>query len=195
MSLNVLIVAEDYRDDQYILKPLVTSLLDAIEKPNATVRMCRDPFVRGVDEVLKEETIQAVIQDNQLVDLYLLIVDRDGDEREKSGRLRAREDDAEAVLRTDQQLLGEQAHQEIEVWLLAAQDDLPNDWSWTNVRAEPDPKEFYYDPYAEEKGIADRNPAGGRELLGRAIPGNYPRVRQLCEEVATLEDRVRAEVT
>jgi hypothetical protein len=51
MSLNVLIVAEDYRKDEYILKPIVTSMLEEVGKPRANVRVCRNPMIeRGTLE-------------------------------------------------------------------------------------------------------------------------------------------------
>ncbi len=195
MSLNVLVIAEDYRLDQYILKPLVSSLLDEIGKPHATVEMCRDPFITGVDQALDTEKLEDVIRTNPLVDLYLLLVDRDGDENDKSDSLREREDVAERILRSAQHFLGGQAHQEVEVWLLAAHDDLPRDWNWSDVRAEPNAKATYYWPYATRKGVGNKDPANGREPLGQAIPGNYSRVRQLCDEVRALESRVAATVT
>ena len=52
MSLNVLIVAEDYRKDEYILKPIVNSMLEEIGKPRANVRVCRDPLIGGVEDAL-----------------------------------------------------------------------------------------------------------------------------------------------
>lgn len=195
MSLNVLVIAEDYRLDQYVLKPLVSSLLDEIGKPHATVEMCRDPFITGVNQALDPEKIEDVIRTNPLVDLYLLLVDRDGDDDEKSDQLREREALAEEILRGAQHFLGGQAHQEVEVWLLAAHDDLPSDWNWSDVRAEPNAKESYYRPYATQKGVGNEEPANGREPLGRDIPGNYSRVQQLCDEVQELEHRVAATVT
>lgn len=195
MSLNVLVIAEDYRLDQYILKPLVSSLLDEAGKPNATVEMCRDPFITGVDQALDTDQIEDVIRTNPLVDLYLLLVDRDGDDNEKSDQLREREAFAGEILRRAQRFLGGQAHQEVEVWLLAAHDDLPSDWNWSGVRSEPNAKETYYRPYAARKGVGNKNPANGREPLGQDIPSNYSRVRQLCDEVRELEERVAMTVT
>lgn len=190
MSLNVLIIAEDYRYDQYILKPIVQSMLDEVGKSNANVRICRDPMIEGVEQALDESTVEEVIQTNPLVDLYLLIVDRDGDAREKSNRLKARENDAQSMLRDTQTFLGSQAYQEVEVWLLAGQGDLPSDWNWTEVRSEPHPKEIYYDAYVANKDFANV-PGDGRKSLGRTAGAAYrTRVRMKCPEVQDLEDRV-----
>ena len=190
MSLNVLIITEDYRHDQYVLKPIVRSLLSEVGKSNANVKICKDPMIGGVEEALDREMVRDVILTNPQVDLYLLVVDRDGDKREKSDRLQAREKEAESLLRDNQVLFGEQAHQEVEVWLLAGQDDLPTDWNWQNVRDEPHPKELYYDPYVEQKGLRN-SPGKGRKRLGKVAGANYrTRVRNLCCEVQNLEKRV-----
>ena len=168
------------------------ALLAEIGKPNANVRMCREPLVRGANHILNQAIIEDVVLTNPQVDLYVLIVDRDGDNRDKSGKLRAREDDARGILLDKQNLVGSQAHQEVEVWLLAAQSDLPSEWGWTDVRREPQAKEVYFETYAKQNGFDTRDNAMGREVLGRAVSSKYIRVRQLCDEVEDLENRVAA---
>lgn len=195
MSLNVLIIAEDFRYDHHVVKPLVSELFAEVGKPNANVQMCTDPVVRGANQVLNPSIIEDVVVTNPQVDLYVLVVDRDGDDRDKAGKLQAREDDARQILRDTQDLLGSQAHQEVEVWLLAAQHDLPTAWNWSDVRSEPHAKEVYFQPYANQKGFDGGDNAMGREVLGRAVSGNYTRVRQLCAEVQNLEGRVADIVT
>lgn len=189
MSLNVLIVAEDYRKDEYILKPIVTSMLEEVGKPRANVRVCRDPLISGVENALDSETIEDVILTNPQYDLFLLLVDRDA-EPNRAERLETAEANAEEVTRQRQALLAGQAHQEVEVWLLAGQDDLPNEWNWADVRAERQAKERYYDPYVREKTLTN-SPGGGRKPLGQVAGSNYAdRVRKFCDEVQDLEARV-----
>lgn len=189
MSLNVLIVAEDYRKDQYILKPIVTSMLEHVGKPRANVRVCRDPLIGGVEDALDRKTIEDVILTNPQYDLFLLLVDRDA-EPHRDERLATAEANAADVTRQQQVVLADQAHQEVEVWLLAGQNDLPNEWDWANVRAERQAKERYYDPYVAQRTLTN-SPGGGRKPLGQTAGTNYvSRVRQLCDEVQALEDRV-----
>ncbi len=189
MSLNVLIVAEDYRRDEYILKPIVTSMLKEVGKPQANVRVCRDPLISGVEDALDPETIEDVILTNPQYDLFLLLVDRDA-EPTRHERLETAEANAEQVARQRQVLLAGQAHQEVEVWLLAGQDDLPNEWNWADVRDERQAKEQYYGPYVAQKTLTN-SPGGGRKPLGEVAGSNYAnRVRRLCDEVQNLEDRV-----
>lgn len=193
MSLNVLIIAEDYRNDQYILKPIVGSMLESVGKPHANVRVCRDPMIGGVEDALDPDTIEDVISTNPLFDLYLLLVDRDADPN-RHERLEEAEDTADAHTRPTQAFLGGQAHQEVEVWLLAGQNDLPNEWNWSAVRADPQPKERYYEPYVEQKTLTN-SPGGGRKPLGQTAGVNYAaRVRPLCDEVQDLEERVAVTV-
>jgi hypothetical protein len=189
MSLNVLIIAEDYRNDQYILKPIVNSMMEYVGKPNANVRVCKDPMIGGVEDALDTKTIEEVVATNPLFDLYLLLVDRDADPNRRE-RLDAAENTASSLTRSAQVFLGGQAYQEVEVWLLAGQHDLPTEWDWANVRAERQAKEQYYDPYVEQKTLTN-SPGGGRKPLGQNAGANYAdRVRQLCNEVEALEGRV-----
>jgi hypothetical protein len=189
MSLNVLIVAEDYRKDEYILKPIVNSMLKEVGKPRANVRVCRDPMISGVDDALNPETIEDVILTNPQYDLFLLLVDRDA-EPNRDERLETAETNADEAKGQRQVFFAGQAYQEVEVWLLAGQDDLPNEWNWADVRAERQAKEQYYDPYVAKKTLTN-SPGGGRKPLGQVAGSNYTnRVRQLCDEVQDLEDRV-----
>jgi hypothetical protein len=191
MSLNVLIVAEDYRNDQYILKPIVDSMLEQVGKPNANVRVCRDPMIGGVEDALDSETVEEVVNINPLFDLYLLVVDRDAKDSREERLARVEANAAEHTRRTQSFLAG-QAHQEVEVWLLAGQPDVPDalEASWADVRDERQAKERYYDPYVKQKTLTN-SPGGGRKPLGRTAGSNYSdRVRQFCDEVRALEQRV-----
>ena len=173
--------------------PIVTSMLEHVGKPRANVRVCRDPLIAGVNDALDRETIEDVIRTNPQYDLFLLLVDRDA-ESHRNERLEAAEANAADVTRQQQVLLAGQAQQEVEVWLLAGQNDLPTDWNWTNVRAERQAKERYYDPYVAQK-TRTNSPGGGRKPLGQTAGSNYAnRVRQLCDEVQALEHRVSGAV-
>ncbi len=59
--MNVLIIPEDFRKDQYILKPIVEALMAAIDKPHANVRVCQDPLLGGVAEALKWDRIKEIL--------------------------------------------------------------------------------------------------------------------------------------
>lgn len=186
--MNVLIVPEDFRKDQYMLKPIIWAMMKELGKAKAKVRVCQDPLLGGVSEALKWENIQAILDRYRMVDLFLLCVDRDG----KSGRqnsLRNLEQKSQEILKERQVFLAENAWQEIEVWVLAGH-SLPKDWNWQDIRAEVDPKEAYFLPFAEQQGLLS-SPGEGRKSLAESA--NYQRICQLCpEDFANLEHRVRA---
>lgn len=96
----------------------------------------------------------------------------------------------DALAETDRVFLAETAWQEVEVWALAGATDLPKSWRWQEIRAELDPKERYFQVYAQSRGLAG-GPYDGREVLGREAASRYARVRKLCpEDVERLETRV-----
>lgn len=90
--MNVLVIPEDFRKDQYMLKPIVAAMLDWIGVA-ARVEICQDPLLGGVTEALKRERIKDIIEQySWKVQLFLLCVDRDGNAPSVSaGRSRARD--------------------------------------------------------------------------------------------------------
>jgi hypothetical protein len=77
--MNVLVIPEDFRKDQYMLKPIVEAMMKEVGKPKARVRVCQDPLLGGIDQALKWERIEEIINRYKgMVNLFLLCVDRDG---------------------------------------------------------------------------------------------------------------------
>jgi hypothetical protein len=188
--VNVLIIPEDFRKDQHVLKPIVKAMMAACGKPRANVRMCLDPLLGGIDQALDWQRISEILDLNRgMVDLFLLCVDRDG----KAGRRVALdniENLARSVLRAPKTLMAVDAWQEIEVWCLAGLNLLPG-WKWTTIRQEPHPKETYFLPLAEQRRLLDE-PGEGRKTLTIEAVRNYEKIRQRCpEDVTDLEDRIR----
>lgn len=96
------------------------------------------------------------------------------------------------MLRAGRLFLAENAWQELEVWVLAGQDDLPSGWAWSEIRTEPNPKEVYFAPYARNAGVED-GPGAGRKALAEKAAGRFTRIRQLCpEDVGSLCERLQA---
>ena len=186
--MNVLVIPEDFRKDQYILKPIVQAMMVAVGQPRAEVRVCQDPLLGSVAQATRWERIEPIITRYRYrVGLFLLCVDRDGDGNRRAS-LDYLERRAAALLTGDRRFLAEHAWQEIEVWALAGQ-DLPAAWSWPAVRAEPNPKERYYLPYAVQRGLTNE-PAYGRRTLAEEAAQQYERLRQRCPEIAGLEQRL-----
>ena len=112
MSLNVLIILKKiFRKDQYIVSPLMRRMFAEIGKPNANVKVCMDPLMGGVNQAMDWQRIGEVIDMYPLVDIFLLLVDRDGDQNRKAalGRI---ESQAKDKLVETKVFFGENAWQE-----------------------------------------------------------------------------------
>lgn len=142
--MRVLIIPEDPTLDQYILKPVIKAMLEEVGRPRANVEVCSDPILRSVEQAMRWERISGIIDQYPLVDLFLLIVDRDGDEHRRA-RLDNLQEQAATRLPTYRGFFAVHAWQEVEVWALAGCIDLPRAWQWQNIRSERDPKEAYFD--------------------------------------------------
>ena len=174
--MNVLIVPEDFRNDQYLLKPLIERLFADIGKRGVKVKVCQDPLLGGIAAALNVERIREVVEQYKgMMAIFILCVDRDGD----LGR-RARLDNIELELGGERVLFAVNAWEEIETWALAGL-DLSGEWAWADVRAEVDVKEQYFEPLARQRGVSD-GPGRGRKALGEEAARNIPAIRQKCRE-------------
>ena len=174
--MNVLIIPEDFRNDQYILKPLFERLLRSMGKQNARVRVCQDPLLGGIGEAMNLERIAEIVDRyDGMTDIFVLCVDRDGD----TGR-RHRLDDIEKEFGVDRKFLAENAWEELETWVLAGL-DLPRGWRWKDIRAEVQVKEEYFDKLAKKRGVAN-GPGYGRVTLGIEAASQINNIRQKCRE-------------
>ena len=172
--MNVLIIPEDFRNDQYILKPLFDRLVRA--RPSVHILICRDPLLGGVGEALKSENIEYILEKyRNRIDIFILCVDRDGN----TGR-RQRLDQLEARFGNGTSFLAENAWEEIEAWVLAGL-NLPNDWGWVDVRADIHVKEQYFEPLAARRGLTNA-PGGGRKPLGEEASRRISAIRRKCPE-------------
>lgn len=174
--MRVLISPEDFRKDQYILRPLFQRLFASMGKSRIKVIVCEDPLLGGITEALKDARLQEVVDRYRgMIDVFVLCVDRDGE----TGR-RKRLEKIEADFGVQVRFLAENAWEELEVWTLAGLDLLPG-WRWSDVRGEVSVKERYFDVLAEDRGIAG-GPGGGRKRLGEEAARNIATIRQKCPE-------------
>lgn len=187
--MNVLVIPEDFRKDQYILKPIVEAMLAQAGKPRARVRVLTDPLLGGISQALNKERIREIVDRYRgMTHLFLLCVDRDGN----AGRREALDElerFAASLLPGGRFFLAENAWQELEVWALAGI-DLPAEWKWSEVRTEIHPKERFFEPIARERGLHEE-PGGGRKTIALEAARRYSRIRQLCpEDICSLETRI-----
>lgn len=174
--MRVLIIPEDFRKDQYILKPIFERLFRSILKGNARIRVCNDPLLGGVSQALNSDRISEIVERYKgMTNIFILCVDRDG----KEGRWK-RLDQIETEFREAGTFLAVNAWEEIETWALAGL-TLPREWQWEDVRTEIQVKEQYFEPFAARRGLSDK-PGGGRKSLGEEAARNIDAIRQKCIE-------------
>jgi hypothetical protein len=144
----------------------------------------------GISQALNWERISEILERYKgMVDLFLLFVDRDGEEGRKQV-LERLEMQAKNKLPTGKIFLAENAWQEGEVWVLAGH-SLPKNWVWQDIRQETNPKELYFMPFAKQRSLL-AEPGGGRKTLALEAAKQYGRIRQLCpEDVFSLEERIK----
>jgi len=185
--MNVLIIPEDFRNDQYLLQPLFQRLFAAIGKPSARIKVCNDPLLGGVQEALKPARLAEIVEQYEgMTDIFVLCVDRDGEIGRKQ-----RLNQIEGEFGDPQMFLAENAWEELETWTLAGL-DLPSNWTWQEVRAEVHVKERYFDKLANKRGVADAL-GGGRKLLGEEAARRIDAIRQKCpEDFGNLAKRLEA---
>jgi len=186
--MNVLIIPEDFRKDQFMLKPIFEAILREVGKPRANVRVCMDPLLGGIVQALDWERISEIIERYKgMVEVFILAVDRDGIDSRRTTLDNIEEKAAKEF--GPALLYSENAWQELEVWAIAGQ-DLPSDWSWQEIRAEVHPKERYFEPLARLRQV-ENEPGGGRKTLGIEAAKNYRRVKGRCpEDIGALETRL-----
>lgn len=186
--MNILVIPEDFRKDQYILKPLFSRLLRRLGAPNPQVVICRDPLLGGVEEALKIERLAEIINDQRgMTDIFILCVDRDGavERRQRLERIEA-EFEGTCVF------FAENAWEEVETWALAGL-PLPREWRWAEVRAEVQVKERYFEPLAVRRGLVNPTEYSRRGLnsgesrriwqaLGDEAARRVSAIRQKCPE-------------
>ena len=64
--MRILVIPEDFRNDQYILKPLFSRLFESFGKHRARIEICRDPLLGGVSEAIKSRRIQEIVSQHRI---------------------------------------------------------------------------------------------------------------------------------
>lgn len=179
MSLRILVIPEDPTHDQYILKPIVEQLFDDLGK-RARVTVLQNPRLRGVEQALDPDTLSDIVDTYPMVDLFLLLVDRDGDA--------GRHDRVAHIESQFGRLFACLAIEEVEVWMLALhRQKLGADWQ--TVRVEPHAKERFALPFLAEHAPA-LSLGAGRKWAMRDLSAGWSALMQLCPELEKLKARV-----
>jgi tRNA nucleotidyltransferase (CCA-adding enzyme) len=161
---------------------------------NATIDVMNRLPLEGISDVTASESLQAVIDQYEMVDLFILCIDQD-DRTDDAvvDQIEDIEDEMRELLRERNRpgdaFFAVVARREIEAWILVGCEE-PGDWTYTDVRREPQVKERYFEPYAEQRGV-DEGQFGGRGPLGEEAARNYRTIRQHCEELQELEQKIQ----
>lgn len=186
--MNILVIPEDFRKDQYILKPIICALIENVGIKQFHLNVCQNPLLGGISQAKDLDRLSEIINQYPMVDLFLLCVDRDGEEGRRIA-LDNLEQNLVPLLRADQTFLAENAWQELEVWVLAGH-KLLDGWNWQAIRAERDPKEVYFAPLVRTRGL-ENTPGEGRKILSEEAAHRFTRIRQFCrEDIENLFQRI-----
>jgi hypothetical protein len=179
--VKVLVIPEDPTLDQYILKPIVHRLFADLGR-TARIDILSNPRLRGVDQALNQTVLTGIAETFRMIDLFLVLVDRDGDPV-RPALARTREGEHA------EKLFVCLAVEEVEVWMLALHRDSLRA-SWNEIRAEMNPKERFALPF-----LRDRAPkldaGGGRAWAMRELGAGWRGLLQVCPELQELRERLR----
>jgi hypothetical protein len=178
--VKVLVIPEDPALDQYILKPVVERIFaDFGKSPRVTI--LPKPRLRGVAQALKASILADIVATYPMNDLFLVLVDRDGEEaRSAIATAREREHSGRLFVCL--------AIEEIEVWMLAIHSQTLG-ISWRDIRAEIHPKERFAHPFLEERA-PKLALGGGRPWAMRELGGQWRGVLDRCPELKDLKQRI-----
>lgn len=181
--MKVLIIAEDPTLDQHILKPVAEQLFKDLGK-RVRADILWEPRLKGTGQALDAAVLHEIVRDNPMEDLFLLLIDRDCNRFKNAERAAAREQEHHG------KLLACLAVHEVEVWALALHREelaLP----WADVRRHCDPKEAFWDPFAEKSGWDEAGIlAGGRKRAMRDLGRQWRGLLEVCPEIADLRERI-----
>lgn len=179
--MRVLIVAEDPSLDQHVLKPVVERIFQDLQRP-VRVDVLKDPHISGAAQALNTEILADIVDDNQMIDLFLLMVDRDCDRMNHEAKVAARRSEHPT------RLIGVLAHQEVEVWALALHREALG-VPWKEVREHCDPKEEYFEPFVVRAGWLD-TVGRGRKRAMRDLGQSWRGLLQMCPEIEELKEGI-----
>ncbi len=179
--MKVLVIPEDPTLDQYILKPIVGRIFADLGRSSSRINVLTNPRLRGVAQALDSAILADVVETYPMIDLFLVLVDRDGDAR-RHAVARRREAEQEG------RLFVCLAIEEIEVWMLAVHREALG-VAWSEVRAEIHPKERFAQPFLKDNA-PKLDPGAGRAWAMRDLGARWKGVLQCCSEIDELRQRI-----
>jgi hypothetical protein len=147
------------------------------------VEVLRDPHLRGQQQALDPGLLTEIIEDNPMVDLFLLMVDRDCNRLGTSEKVADRE-------RELSRLVGCVAIEELEVWMLGLYDQKQLPAPWKEIRSHCDPKEQFAEPFLAQAGWSTYVGRGRKRAMDALGGGGLRRLLARCEELRALRDHL-----
>lgn len=180
--MKVMVIPEDPTLDQYILLPIVKQLFEDLGR-SARISVLSNPRLKGVAQALDKDVLRDIVQTNRMIDLFLVLVDRDAEEKRHAvAQARSAEHPGKLFVCL--------AVEEVEVWMLAVHRDSLGA-PWKTIREERDPKERFAYPF-----LADRAPplslGNGRAWAMRPLGQKWRGVLDVCPELQELKDTLTA---
>lgn len=181
--MKVMVIPEDPLLDQYILKPVMERMFRDLGR-SARVEILANPRLRCVAQALDAATVKHVVAMHPMIDLFCIMVDRDGESERRPIEARAREEE-----HPDRSMVC-LAVEEVEVWMLAVHRERL-DAPWQDIRSERDPKERFAEPFLAAH--APRASLGaGRVWAMRDLGSKWRGVLTVCPELEELKQRLGA---
>lgn len=179
--MKVLIIPEDPTKDQYILKPVVERIFRELGL-TARVEVLRDPHLTSINQALDSQQLSAIVNENPMIQLFLLMVDRDCENYNNTAKSQER------VKEHAGRMLSCIAREEIEVWMLALHLEFRD--GWKKLRKDCHPKEAYAQPFLKAKGWT-LDLGGGYKRAMKSLTEQWKALLQLCPELADLAEDIR----
>jgi len=193
--MNVLVIPEDAKYDRHMLQPLMERMITSWLEIPAQVGVMDKMKLGSLSQATAREMLRRVVNRYRMVDLFILCIDQDDRSDDAvADQISDIEEDMQEHLdergRHDDAFFTAVARREVEAWVLIGCEE-PGDWTYTEVRDEPQVKERYFEPYAERRGV-NEGQFGGRGPLGEEAARNYRTIRQHCKELQVLEEKIQA---
>ncbi len=179
--MKVLVIPEDPTYDQYILKPVIERIFSDLKR-SARIRVLWNPRLRSVNQALDSTVLADVVSSYPMIDLFLVLVDRDGDADRRPAHARRRESEHGG------RLIVCLAIEEVEVWMLAVHRARLSE-PWRVVRGEVHPKERFAAPFLAAHA-PKLGPGRGRKWAMRSLGSQWQGVLEVCPELAELKRRI-----
>ncbi|MEF8797640.1 MAG: hypothetical protein V5A48_14390, partial [Salinivenus sp.] len=185
---------EDAKYDRHMLQPIVERMIVSWLEFPANVDVMDQVKLGSLSQATARDQLRHVINQYRMFDLFILCLDQDDrSDKAVADQIADIEDGMRDHLdernRPDDAFFAVVARREIEAWVLVGCKK-SGDWTYTEIRNEPQVKERYFEPYAKERGVHEGQ-FGGRKPLGEEAARNYRTIRQECEELQNLEAKIR----